>query len=197
VSAQLILASTSQARRALLAQAGLAFEALAPAVDEAKLKSIASRLKPAAMASFLAEAKAASLAKERGDTLVIGADQVLALDGEMLEKPGSPAAARAQLERLRGRTHLLETAVCCAQGSTIVWRHLGQARLTMRNFSDAFLTGYLDLAGRGALASVGAYQLEGRGIQLFEAVEGDYFTILGLPLLPLLAFLRSREAIAS
>ena len=197
MSAHLILASTSQARRSLLAQAGLAFEALAPAVDEAKLKSVAPQLEPAAMASFLAEAKAASLAKERGDALVIGADQVLDLDGEMLEKPDSPAAARAQLERLRGRTHSLETAVCCAQGSAIVWRHLGQARLTMRNFSDAFLTRYLEFAGRGALTSVGAYQLEGPGIQLFETVEGDYFTILGLPLLPLLAFLRSREAIAS
>ena len=181
----------------MLAQAGLAFEALAPAVDEAKLKSVAPRLDPAAMASFLAEAKAASLTKERRNALVIGADQVLDLDGEMLEKPGSPAAARAQLERLRGRTHSLETAVCCAQGSAIVWRHLGQARLTMRNFSDAFLTRYLEFAGHGALTSVGAYQLEGPGIQLFETVEGDYFTILGLPLLPLLAFLRSREAIAS
>jgi septum formation protein len=122
---------------------------------------------------------------------VIGADQVLELDGERLTKPADMEEARRQLLRLSGRTHQLHSAIACARGGGILWQHSETAHLTMRKFSPAFVGHYLAAIGAGALNSVGAYQLEGRGIQLFDKVDGDYFGILGLPLLPLLAFLRS------
>jgi septum formation protein len=131
------------------------------------------------------------------DAIVLGADQVLDFDGTAVAKPATTDAARRQLEQLRGREHWLETAVCCAQGERIVWRHHDRAKLVMRQFSDRFLADYLEGTGTDALSSVGAYKLEGPGIQLFDLVEGDYFSILGLPLLPLLAFLRSEGLVAS
>jgi septum formation protein len=127
---------------------------------------------------------------------VIGADQVLNLGGRIFDKPASAHEARRHLLELRGRSHILETAVCCAAADNIVWRHLGRATLTMRMFSDAFLDDYLSRTGSDVLTSVGGYRLESLGAQLFDAVEGDYFTILGLPLLPLLDFLRRQGALA-
>ena len=121
---------------------------------------------------------------------VIGADQVLSVDGKIFQKPGNLPAAREQLQRLRGRSHVLSSAVCAARGGTVVWRAVDQARLTMRPFSDAFLEAYLEEAGADILGSVGAYHVEGLGVQLFSRIEGDAFTIQGLPLLPLLDFLR-------
>jgi septum formation protein len=194
---RLILASTSAARLMLLTQAGLTFEAMKPAVDEIALKADMQRSNPQAMAELLADAKALSLGRNTPAAIVVGADQVLNLDGEAFDKPATIALAREQLLRLRGREHWLETAVCCASGDKVLWRHLTRARLVMRAFSDGFLSQYLERLGPDALTSVGAYKLEGLGIQLFELIEGDYFAILGLPLLPLLLFLRSQGVVES
>ena len=141
----------------------------------------------------LAELKAGwASARAPGEAIVLGADQLLDLNGEWLEKPTDRAAARAQLTTLRGRRHLLVTAVVAFRGGVRVWHHVGTARIMMRAFSDACLEGYLDLAGEAATDSVGAYQLEGRGAQLLAAVEGDHFDVQGLPLLPVLQFLRDQ-----
>lgn len=189
----LVLASASPARRALLKNAGLSFEVVPAAIDEraAERPLADAGAPPEDIAAALAMVKAASVSEARSDTLVIGADQVLNLDGERLTKPADMEAARHQLLRLSGKTHLLHSAVACARGGEIAWEHMETARLKMRKLTPAFIGRYLAAVGEDALKSVGAYQLEGRGIQLFEKVEGDYFAILGLPLLPLLAFLRS------
>lgn len=188
----LILASTSRIRGELLAKAGITFEALAPDVDETELKRSAPGLSPGDLAQKLAAAKAVSVTNRYPGALVIGADQVLNLGGRAFDKPDSIETARRQLTDLRGRRHVLETALCCAEDGKIVWRHLGQAQLTMRDFSESFLADYLREVGPDVMTSVGGYKLEGRGAQLFDKIEGDYFTILGLPLLPLLDFLRRR-----
>jgi septum formation protein len=193
----LVLASTSRIRAELLTRAGLAFEALRPDVDESALKASARGLVPADLAQSLAASKAISVANRLPGAIVIGADQVLNLEGRAFDKAGSREEARTQLLQLRGRSHVLETAICCVRGGDSLWRHLGRPRLTMRSFSDAFLDDYLDQMGPEAATSVGAYKLEGLGAQLFEAIEGDYFTILGLPLLPLLGFLRREGALAA
>ena len=187
----LILASGSAARRRMLEAAGLAFEVDVPRVDEEAAKSgfRAEGMSPRDQADALAELKALSVSSRRGG-FVIGADQMLALEGEAFDKPNSVSEARAHLLQLRGRAHELITAAVVARDGQVIWRHIDTPRLTMQAFSDAFLDGYVARAGESVLTSVGAYQLEGLGAQLFERVEGDYFSILGLPLLPLLAFLR-------
>jgi septum formation protein len=193
----LILASGSAARRRLLEAAGIAFDVDVPRVDEeaAKASLRGEGAKPHDQAVALAELKALSVSTRR-DGFVIGADQMLALKEEAFDKPKSAAEAREHLLRLRGRTHELITAAVVARGDTVIWRHVDTPRLTMRAFTDAFLESYLASAAEGVLTSVGGYQLEGVGAQLFERVEGDYFSILGLQLLPLLSFLRE-QGIAS
>jgi septum formation protein len=148
-----------------------------------------------ATAMALAELKAQTMAVKHAGMLVIGADQLLSCGSVWYDKPPTLKHAREQLQSLRGRTHVLHSAVCVAQDDAILWRHGEQAKLTMRQFSDTFLDEYLTGVGDRALASVGAYQLEGTGAQLFAKIEGDYFAILGLPLLPLLEFLRIQNAV--
>jgi nucleoside triphosphate pyrophosphatase len=188
----LVLASASPARRALLKNAGLNFEVVPAEIDEraAEQPLVESGAPPEDIALTLAMAKAASVGERRPDDLVIGADQVLAFEDERMSKPADMEAARRQLLKLSGKTHSLLTAVACARGEEIVWQHVEAAHLTMRKLEPAFVGRYLAAAGSEALTSVGAYQIERRGIQLFETIDGDYFSILGLPLLPLLAFLR-------
>ncbi len=190
----LILASASAVRQRLLHAAGLAFEVEIPRVDEesAKQSLRADGLKPRDQADALAELKALSVSRRRPG-LVIGADQMLAIEGETLDKPKDREEARAHLRRLSGRGHELITAACVARDGALIWRHIETPRLRMRVLSEEFIANYLERAGEGALASVGAYQLEGLGAQLFERVDGDYFSVLGLPLLPLLAFLREHK----
>jgi septum formation protein len=184
----LILASKSPTRKALLMNAGIAFEAMAARVNEREIegRSLVEHASGESLALTLAEAKALAVA---GDA-VIGADQILELEGRILHKAGSLEQARAQLDALRGKTHQLHTAVALAKNGRIEWRHVETARLTMRFFSDAERDTVLAEEGEAALGSVGTYRLEGPSIRLFERIEGDYFAILGLPLLPLLAALR-------
>jgi septum formation protein len=188
----IILTSGSETRQRLLKAAGVRFTIDVAQVDETSvIESLQAEWAPARdVADLLAELKAVKVSSRWPEAFVIGADQVLALGGTLFEKPGSRAAAREQLRRLRGQTHVLSSAVVVARGGTPVWRHVQDARLTMREFTDAFLEDYLAEAGEDILGSVGAYHVEGLGIQLFSKIEGDFFTILGLPLQPLLDFLR-------
>ncbi|MEH3145377.1 MAG: Maf family protein [Methylobacterium frigidaeris] len=195
-SAPLLLASTSPTRRALLDSAGLAVETRAPEVDERAVEAASGALPPHRLAQRLAEAKTAAVARAAPERVVVGADQVLELDGEVLHKPGSREVAHAHLARLQGRTHGLHAAVALALGGVVVDRFVATARLTLRPLDAAAIDAYLDAAGPAVTGSVGAYQLEGIGIHLFDAVEGDHSTILGLPLLPLLARLRGRGLLA-
>ncbi len=191
-----VLASASTARAALLAEAGLDLRADPAGIDEHALKSMlrAEGAEAGQTALALAEAKALRVAARREHRLVIGADQMLVLGRRWFDKPGSLAEAREHLLALRGRRHELVTAVCVARDGTVLWRHLERPSLVMRDFSDAFLDAYLATVGDDALTTVGAYRLEGLGVQLMARIEGDYFSILGLPLLPLLDFLRGCEA---
>lgn len=192
----LVLASASRFRRKLLEAAGVAFRVVPAKVDEAAIKrSLAASLEPSALAQALAAAKAEAVSRQQPESLVVGSDQVVALGDAVLDKPADLAEARAQLERLRARTHKLFTAVALARGGRVVWSATDSASLTMRNFSDEFLDGYLAACGTSLCQVAGAYEIEGRGVQLFERVEGDQFTIIGLPLLPLLAELRVRGAL--
>jgi septum formation protein len=188
----LILASQSQTRKALLEQAGIAVKAIAARVNEREIetRNPVERRTPALVALLLAEAKALSVLGE----VVIGADQILELDGEILHKAASLEEARSRLDRLRGRMHRLHTAVVLVRSGNVVWRHVETAALTMRAFSDGECDAVLAEEGEAVLGSVGAYRLEGPSIRLFEKIEGDYFAILGLPLLPLLAALRQHAA---
>lgn len=193
----LILASASAARAMVLTQAGLAFTVLRPSVDEEALKLSlrAEGFAPRDQADALAEAKALSVSR-RTPGFVIGADQMLALGDDVFDKPPNRAAAASHLRMLRGKAHTLLSAIVIAKEGAVIWRHMETPKLTMRSFSDAFLEAYLDAIGESACASVGAYQIEGLGAQLFARIEGDYFSILGLPLLPLLTFLRDHEVVA-
>jgi septum formation protein len=194
-SREIILASASEARRGMLASAGVVVRAIPSDIDEGELKQrkVEPRLGSEKLATQLAEAKAMAVSALHSEALVLGADQILLLEDMHFDKPRSMAGARAQLLKLRGRTHHLVTAVAAAQRGRILWRHCETAKLSMRNFSEAFLEDYLAAMGDELLSTVGAYKIEGCGIQLFDKIEGDYFTILGLPLLPLLSFLRSKE----
>jgi septum formation protein len=192
-----VLASASAARAALLEQAGLEVVRDPAGVDEAAVKASFRQegFDAASCAAALAEAKATRVSERHRDALVIGADQILVHDERWLDKPRDRAEAHAQLADLRGSRHELVTAVAVAKNGATLWRHTDCAFLYMRSFSDAFLAAHLDTAGDAALASVGAYQLEGVGAQLFARIEGDYFSILGLPLLPLLEFLREHGVV--
>ena len=188
----LILASASSARRAVLEGAGLRFETRVAGVDEAAIKEAAQAegIPAEDAALMLADAKAARVAAQAPDALVIGADQLLVCEGAWFDKPTDMTAARAHLQRLRGRRHELVTALVCHRAGQRIWQHVAKPRLTMRDFSDAFLEAYLAAEGEALLSSVGAYRLEGHGAQLFDRIEGDQTAILGMPLLPLLGFLR-------
>ena len=190
--APLILASTSPTRRRVLENAGLDFEVAAPGVDEEEIKLSlkATGASGAQIAETLAELKANRISAKAEGALVIGADQILSCNGVLFDKPPDMDHARAQLQALRGKPHELLTAVCVAKNGGWVWHHNAVARLTMRQFSDDFLDEYLARAGEDVLGSVGVYRLEGLGSHLFSRIDGDFFTILGLPLLPLLGFLR-------
>ncbi|HSU07380.1 MAG TPA: Maf family protein, partial [Acetobacteraceae bacterium] len=193
----IVLASASIARQALLTAAGVAFTTEPGRVDEDAVKQSARAGNATAedAALLLAELKAARVAGRRPEALVIGADQILVCDGNWFDKPADLAAARAQLLLLRGRTHVLATAVLCQRGDQRIWHHIAQPRLTMRVFSDSFVDGYLAAEGDRVLGSVGAYRLESLGVHLFDRIEGDHSAILGLPMLPLLGFLRQHGVI--
>jgi septum formation protein len=189
----LILASTSESRRRLLGDAGLSFDVVAPGVDEDEVKQslAAERAPPQDVAETLAELKAVRVSGRHPASLVIGGDSTLACNGRVFDKPPTLAAARQQLLALRGQTHDLISSVVVARGGARIWHHTERGRLTMRPFDERFLDAYLAHAGDSVTTSVGAYRLEGVGAHLFSRVDGDYFTILGLPLLPLLSFLQS------
>ncbi|OLP54019.1 septum formation inhibitor Maf [Rhizobium rhizosphaerae] len=193
----LLLASASPFRRMLLENAGLAIEWLAARVDERALEAplAAAGIAPDMLAQALADAKALEVSARRPDALVIGGDQTLSLGARVFHKPRSREEAKAHLQNFSGKTHLLNSAVTLALNGVVVWRHVSQARMSVRPLSEGFIEGYLDRVGESVYLSVGAYQLEGLGIQLFEAIDGDYFTVLGLPLLPLLAELRKQGRI--
>jgi len=192
----IVLASTSVARREMLSAAGIIHEAIAPAVDEEAAKQALRHLDGRGLADALAELKAVKLSSRRPGDLVLGCDQTLELeDGTLLDKPG--AALAKQLYQLSGRTHRLHSAVVAAENGQPVWRHVEQVKLTMRPLSDAFIADYVAGEGAAVAGCLGGYRIEGRGVQLFSRIEGSHFTILGLPLLPLLDWLRARGDIAS
>jgi septum formation protein len=193
----IILASASHSRRRLLEAAGVTFRAVPAGVDETAIKRNHARLAIGfdALAAQLARQKALVVAGQYPGQLVIGADQVLVFNDQAFDKPISIESARQQLLALRGKTHCLETAVACARDQDILWSHIATARLSMRDFSPEYLTSYLATEGISVTETVGGYKIEGHGIQLFSDIDGDYFTILGLPLLPLLEFLRAQGAI--
>ncbi|KKB07809.1 Maf family protein [Devosia chinhatensis] len=188
----LVLASTSATRKALLDKAGLRFDIVSPRLDERGLQAdaLAAGADGRDLALLLAQAKAEAGSRQRPDDVVIGADQTLALGRDLLHKPAGRDAARAQLERLRGKTHRLHAAVALARNGQAIWSTIETAELTMRAFTPSERDEVLDLEGDAILSSVGSYRLEGPSIRLFQTVNGDYFTILGLPLLPLLEALR-------
>jgi septum formation protein len=193
----LVLASKSEARHAILRAAEIPHEVEPADLDEREIERRAAAHDAGEAAALLAREKALAVASRRPGALVLGADQTLALGNRRFAKPSDRAAAREQLLTLRNRTHELHSAITLAQDRSVLFEHRDVARLTMRTFSEEFLDRYLDIAGVGALASVGAYQLEKAGVQLFENIEGDHFVILGLPLFPLLRFLRERAYLLS
>jgi septum formation protein len=195
-SKALVLASQSRARKMLLANAGLAFEALPADIDERAIQRNAKVTAPGEIAGLLAREKALWVSQRRAGHYVIGADQTLALGDRLFNKPGDRAAAAAQIDALSGKTHGLHSAIAVALDGKILFETVAVARMTMRSLGDADIAAYLNAAGEVVTQSVGAYQLESLGIHLFERIEGDHFTVLGLPLLPLLGFLRSQNLLA-
>ena len=193
----LILASQSKVRRALLEAAGIPVEARPAHLDERAIEEQAGGAGPGEVAQTLAREKARTVAAMSGNGIVVGCDQTLALGERRFDKPADRAAARAQLRTMRGRVHELYSAVTVCRNGSVTFNYVAVAQLSMRDFSDAFLEAYLDAAGANVTASVGAYQLEGIGIHLFEKIAGDHFTILGLPLLPLLGHLREDGVLAA
>lgn len=191
---RLILASASRSRQKLLASAGVQVETVPARIDEEAVRASldVEGAKPRDVADALAEMKAAKVAERNPDAIVIGSDQVLAFHGRVWAKAGDREAAREQLCQMRGDTHFLISAVVVYHRAEPVWRTIDEVRLTMRNFSDGYLDDYLDRNWDEVRHSVGSYHLEGEGARLFETVEGDYFTVLGLPLLPLLNYLALR-----
>ena len=189
----LILASQSHARQALLTNAGISFEAVTAEIDERGVQQASGLAAPGEIASLLAREKALSVSARQPGKFVIGADQTLALGERLFSKPDGRAQAAAQLRALAGRSHELHSAVALARDGKILFEVAAIAVMTMRRLGEAEIDVYLDEAGDAVTSSVGAYQLEGLGVHLFERIEGDHFTILGLPLLPLLAFLRSER----
>jgi septum formation protein len=195
-----ILASKSAARRAVLEAAGIAFEAMAPMVDEESAKAALRRdgISARDLADALAELKALKLSRRFPADLVLGCDQTLSLDdGTMFDKPDSVIALKQQLTILSGKTHNLWSAAVLAQGGTAIWRHVERCKMTIRSLSEGYIDEYITVEGDALLDCVGGYRIEGRGVQLFSHIEGSHFGILGLPLLPLLDILRTRGVIAS
>ncbi|RUV13994.1 Maf-like protein [Mesorhizobium sp. M7A.T.Ca.TU.009.01.3.1] len=194
---KLILASGSPFRKAMLVNAGVDVEAVPADVDERALEAPLqdSGVSPEDVALVLAEAKATEVSERRPGALVLGCDQTLSLGDEVFHKPADREGARRHLLALSGRTHQLNSAAVLVRDGEVLWRHVGIASMTMRKLDPAFVGRHLARVGAKALSSVGAYQIEGEGIQLFEKIEGDHFTIVGLPLLPLLAELRTLGAI--
>jgi septum formation protein len=193
----LVLASKSAIRHALLRDAGVPVEVQPADIDERTIEQQSPARDAGELAALLAREKARTIAARLPGRLVLGADQTLALGERRFSKPGDRTGARAQLAALRGRTHELHTAVALMRESTIVFEHREVARLTMRAFSDSFLESYLDAVGAAVTASVGGYQLERIGIQLFERIEGEHFVVLGLPLVALLQYLRQAGWLAA
>jgi septum formation protein len=193
--APLILASQSRARQMLLANAGLDFEAVPAEIDERAIQQASDLSAPGDIAALLAREKSLFVSARRPGRYVIGADQTLALGRRLFSKPAGRAQAAEQLHVLAGQSHELCSAVAVARDGKILFEQTAIARMTMRRLGDAEIDAYLDEAGASVASSVGAYQLEGLGVHLFERIEGDYFTILGLPLLPLLAFLRRERLV--
>lgn len=189
-SEPLVLASASRVRQLLLRNAGIVVEVCPAAIDERAVEAASPSPDPGAVAALLAREKACAVERRHRGRLVLGGDQVLALRSRRLTKPVNRAAARAQLGALCGQTHELHSAVALVRDGAVLFEHVDVARLTMRSFTERFLDSYLDAVGNAATETVGAYQLEGPGVQLFDRLEGDYFTVLGLPLMPVLAFLR-------
>ncbi len=198
-SPRIVLASASAARKLLLEQAGIRFEAQSAHIDEAGVKqsAAASGMSAPDAAVLLANLKAKRIARRDPDAIVVGCDQLLVFEGRWFDKPATVAEARDHLGALRGRTHTLVTAVLCQRGDQRLWHHVAQPRLTMRAFSDAFLDTYLQAEGGALTTTVGAYRLEGLGVNLFDKVEGDHAAVLGLPLLPLLGYLRQLGVIGT
>ncbi len=195
-SLPLVLASKSEVRGKMLAAAALRIEIRPAQIDERAIEREAGPLSAAPAAALIARAKALTVSGLQPGRLVLGADQTLALDRQRFDKPTDREDARKQLRTLRGKTHELHSAIAVVRDGAVLFEHADVAKLTMRDFDDDYLESYLEFAREAALLSVGGYQIEGAGIQLFERIEGDYFTILGLPLLPLLDFLRREGVIA-
>ena len=189
----LVLASQSKARQTLLGNAGIEFESDPAEIDERAIQARSGLSAPGDIASLLAREKARVVSVRRQGHYVVGADQTLALGSRIFNKPSGRAQAADQLRVLSGHCHELHTAVAVARDGKLLFEHVASARMTMRRLSDAEIDSYLDEAGDAVTSSVGAYQLEGLGVHLFERIEGDHFTILGLPLLALLAFLRGEH----
>jgi septum formation protein len=192
----LILASQSRARQALLAGAGIAFEAIPADIDERMIQHASGLSAAGDVAALLAREKALSVSSRHPGRFVVGADQTLALGAQLFSKPAGRSQAAGQLQALAGRTHELHSAIAVACDAEILFAAVSVAHMTMRSLDDGAISTYLDAAGEAVFASVGAYQVESLGIHLFERIAGDHFTILGLPLPPLLEFLRSRQLLA-